>query len=267
MGIDFSLVSTYGQEFGIVLGPFGALMGLLFSLTSAPASQPRNILFGQTLSLFIAYGFGRTSMDGRMKACLSTSIAIALMARLGITHPPAGASALIFSSGSHSLSQIGIMLMANAVAIFLGAWCNNISDKRQYPTSWHIVPFFDVFSGDSTVTRSSARNNSTRLRQEDRGSNVGSSSRKSEGTIDLKVVLAQARDPAFLIHDHDKSVTDRSKVIVEMQNGSPASHLVVDDESQSKGTIELSEVIAAARNPGKSMFVSTMTEPIHLSDD
>jgi hypothetical protein len=142
ISIDSSLVASYGREYGIVLGPFGALMTLLFSLTSAPASQPKNVILGQLLSLFIAYGFGQTSMDSRIKACLSTSVSISLMARLGITHPPAGASAMIFSSGSLSLAQVGIMLLANVIAIILGAWCNNISDKRQYPTSWHIVPFF-----------------------------------------------------------------------------------------------------------------------------
>jgi hypothetical protein len=145
ISIDTTVVETYGQEFGLVLGPVGALECLLFSLTQAPASQPLNCLCGQCISLFISYGFGKSSIDRRVKICLSTSLSIAAMARLGITHPPAAASAMILSSSTHSLSQIGVMLLGNVLAILLASFFNNLSDKRQYPTAW--FPFCDGFMG------------------------------------------------------------------------------------------------------------------------
>lgn len=109
---------------------------LLTRFSPFSASQPQNCIFGQFVSLFIAYGFGRSAIDRRVKACLSTSLSITVMARLGITHPPAGASAMLFSSGDHSLAQIGAMLLGNVIAVVLGTWFNNLSDKRQYPTAW-----------------------------------------------------------------------------------------------------------------------------------
>lgn len=131
-----SLVQTYGPDFALVLGPFGAMSTLLYSLTSAPASQPRNAILGQTASLFIAYGFGQTDIDSRLKQSLATATSIAFMAKTGLTHPPAGASAMIFSGGSHSMGQIGVMLLGNVVAILLATVFNNLDAKRQYPTSW-----------------------------------------------------------------------------------------------------------------------------------
>ena len=86
--VDESLVKAYGSNFRLVLGPFGAMSTLLYSLTPAPASQPRNAILGQTVSLFIAYGFGQTSMDRIWKHSLATATSIALMAKTGLTHPP-----------------------------------------------------------------------------------------------------------------------------------------------------------------------------------
>jgi hypothetical protein len=345
-------VSSYGKEFGLVLGPFGALMTLVFSLTSAPASQPRNVVLGQLLSLFVAYGFGRTSIDSRIKACLSTSISISLMARLGITHPPAGASAMIFSSGLFSLAQVGIMLLANVIAVILGAWCNNISDKRQYPTSWHIAPLFSylrrgVSCLDELITcslldkktTSSKDESTTPPHKHDDSSSVppvppftvankevmlarrqqhntvsepntspsmddtknggrwfffstisnsckrkklvsNSSQRESanrdykralvndehhvqgrdyEGTIELTAVLAQARNPLFLI-DHDTSLTIHpmsGDYVPEGRKG-VHSYYVVDDQSHGDNSmIKLSDVIAAAaKDSSRPIFLA-----------
>merc|ERR1712151_1104857 len=38
------------DKFFVLMGPIGALMTLQYGLTSAPASQPRNIILGQVLS-------------------------------------------------------------------------------------------------------------------------------------------------------------------------------------------------------------------------
>ena len=49
---------------------------------------------------------------------------------------PAGASAMIFSSGSYTLGQVGIMLFGTVFAVVLATFFNNMDSKRQYPTSW-----------------------------------------------------------------------------------------------------------------------------------
>ena len=108
-----------------------------YGLTAAPASQPRNALVGQALSLVIAQGIGNAkNLDLWLRQSLATSLAIGVMAKLGVTHPPAGAAALLFSSGIFSWQQVAIMLMANMVAILCATLVNNLSEQRQYPTFW-----------------------------------------------------------------------------------------------------------------------------------
>ena len=62
-----------------------------YGLTAAPASQPRNAIVGQAVALVIAQLIGtRTEMDIWLKQSIATSLAIAVMAKLGVIHPPAG---------------------------------------------------------------------------------------------------------------------------------------------------------------------------------
>mmetsp|Transcript_28467 Transcript_28467/g.42079 ORF Transcript_28467/g.42079 Transcript_28467/m.42079 type:complete len:590 (+) Transcript_28467:189-1958(+) len=124
----------------VVLGPFGALMTLIYGLTPAPASQPRNALFGQSVSISIAVLMGMcdTFLPDWFRIPFAVSLAIATMSKLGITHPPAGASAVIFSTmkidskGYYFL----LLLMGNVLAISLATLVNNLSEKRQYPIYW-----------------------------------------------------------------------------------------------------------------------------------
>lgn len=112
-------------------------MTLQYGLAAAPSSQPRNAILGQTFGLLVAHGIGQsTQLDPWMKQSLATSLAIAVMAKLGVMHPPAGAAALLFSTGSRSWPQVGMMLVGNAVAIACATLFNNLNDKRQYPTFW-----------------------------------------------------------------------------------------------------------------------------------
>jgi len=135
--INKALVEEHGPTAGIVLGPFGALMTLQYGLTAAPASQPRNAIVGQLLSLVIAQSIGQIDeMEVWLRQSLATALAIGTMVKLGITHPPAGAAALLFSSGRFVWDQVWIMLFANVVAILAATLFNNLHDKRQYPTFW-----------------------------------------------------------------------------------------------------------------------------------
>lgn len=51
-----------------------------------------------------------------MKQSLSTALAVACMAKLGVVHPPAGASAMIFSSGgNYSWTNLASLIIGNIV--------------------------------------------------------------------------------------------------------------------------------------------------------
>ena len=90
-------------------------MTLLYGLSAAPASQPKNAVLGQVVSLGIAIGIGNTRMPLWLKQPLATSLAVAAMVKLGVTHPPAGAAALIYSSGNFGWGNMLFMLVGNVV--------------------------------------------------------------------------------------------------------------------------------------------------------
>ena len=114
-------------------------MTLQYGLTAAPAAQPFNAIVGQVVSLAIAQGIGQIDDDNLepwLKMPIATSLAIAVMVKLGVTHPPAGAAALLFASGRNSWAMVGIMILANFIAIATATIINNASQRRQYPTFW-----------------------------------------------------------------------------------------------------------------------------------
>jgi CBS-domain-containing membrane protein len=115
-------------------------MTLQYGLAMAPASQPRNAIYGQTLAISIALVFSyipETALPLWVRVPLATATAIASLTRLGITHPPASAAALIISSGGYDWIVLPLVLFGNAIAIITATLINNISDKRQYPTFLH----------------------------------------------------------------------------------------------------------------------------------
>ena len=120
-------------------------MTLQYGLTASPASQPRNVIYGQTIAICIAMVFDYIPdyiLTDYVSVPLATSSVIALMARLGISHPPAGASALLISSISANQDDcldwtiLPLLLLGNVIAILTATLINNLSDKREYPTSW-----------------------------------------------------------------------------------------------------------------------------------
>eukprot|EP00979_Chaetoceros_neogracilis_P000798 scaffold171_cov284-Chaetoceros_neogracile.AAC.1 len=128
-----------GAQF--ILGPFGALMTLQFGLTMAPVGQPRNILFGQIIATTIGLLFLNISEDylhRYLRISLATATAIATMLKLGVAHPPAGASVLIIASGDYGWNVLPSMLLSNIIAILMSTLINNLSEQRQYPTFLHI---------------------------------------------------------------------------------------------------------------------------------
>ncbi|EJK72463.1 hypothetical protein THAOC_06006 [Thalassiosira oceanica] len=126
--------------YGIVLGPFGALMTLQYGLTPAPASQPRNALYGQVTSLSIALVVNLFMPAGWIRVPFTTALAIATMCKMGITHPPAGAAAAIFaSSNKFDGVYFALMLIGNLLAITTAILVNNLNDKKQYPMYYAFV--------------------------------------------------------------------------------------------------------------------------------
>ena len=83
-------------------------------------------------------------------------MAIAAMVKCGVTHPPAGATALIFASGGRPWKQVGMMIVGNVVALLCATLINNLSDQRAYPTFWgfrELNDWWDARFGDKEKTK------------------------------------------------------------------------------------------------------------------
>lgn len=87
--LDLLIQTESNKELSMVLPPLAALTTLQFSLTAAPASQPRNALLAQivgvTVAILLCY---IPNLDPWLRSALAPAIVIPCMARLGITHPP-----------------------------------------------------------------------------------------------------------------------------------------------------------------------------------
>lgn len=139
---DYAM-STTGQE--ILLAPFGAFLTLQYSLTAAPASQPRNAIYGQLLCLFLAWFWSslfvvlKISSSSSSSLLLPTSVAtgVALMQRFGVSHPPAAAAmvAVLSQPGGFTYTAALWLLIGNIMAVAT-AVLQNLSEHRAYPVYW-----------------------------------------------------------------------------------------------------------------------------------
>lgn len=131
------------------LGPFGALTTLQYSLNDSLPAQPRNVVLGSTLSGCIAMCttyIPVTILPISVRIALATSSSIAMMAFLGIMHPPAGAIALVFAMGSHHWGHLLLTLCGCVIAVVVAVIVNNLNSRSQYPQYWHFLgPFEGLF--------------------------------------------------------------------------------------------------------------------------
>jgi CBS-domain-containing membrane protein len=123
-------------------------MTLLYGLSAAPASQPRNIVLGQGLSMAIGICIGYAdNLENWFRQSLSTSLSIAAMVELGVTHPPAGSVALLFATGQYGWGNLLFIMVGNVIAILAATFINNLSDSRQFPSFWIGMPMPQIFKG------------------------------------------------------------------------------------------------------------------------
>ena len=126
----------------LLMGPFGALMTLQYGLPSSPASQPRNVLLGQAVAGAVSLAFTYIPewiLATWLRRALGPAVGIAAMAKLGVLHPPAGAHAVMYSTGDYGFAFYALVILSCSLSIIPATLVNNMSLKRQYPTYWALV--------------------------------------------------------------------------------------------------------------------------------
>ena len=102
-----------------LLAPMGASAVLLFMLPASPLSQPWPFFAGNLLAAAIGLACGHWLGHGALAAGCALGLAIAAMSLLRCLHPPAGGSALLLALSGPPLSQAGLGVLLDPLAINL----------------------------------------------------------------------------------------------------------------------------------------------------
>ena len=133
--------ANVSAAFRFPMAPMAALLALQFGLTAAPAAQPKTIIVGQIVSIVTALLVAEipsSYLTVWMKQSLACAVAVWLMAKICIVSPPAAANAFVFADGTWQWTSMLTTLIGSVIAILCSVLINNLSVKRQYPSSWGI---------------------------------------------------------------------------------------------------------------------------------
>ncbi|MXN63383.1 HPP family protein [Stappia sp. GBMRC 2046] len=124
---------TDTTNLSLMMAPFGASCVLLFSVPNSPLSQPANVIGGHILSAIIGLSLRALLPDVWWAAGLAVGIAIAAMAALRITHPPAGANPLVIFAGDPEIGFLLMPVLSGAGILVAGATVFHRLSGTPYP--------------------------------------------------------------------------------------------------------------------------------------
>lgn len=134
----------------LIIGAFATEAVVSFYAFRTPLAQPKNILFGNTISAIIGVAMTKafqstnytvTGVYGIDWAVAATTVAAALfgMQILGFTHPPGAAIAILAVTNreTHDLSWwlVPIIIFGSLIVIGWALIINNVGGRR-YPENW-----------------------------------------------------------------------------------------------------------------------------------
>lgn len=122
----------------MLVAPLGATAVLVFGIPDAPLAQPRNVIFGNTLSAIIGVLTYQVCGITWWSVALGTSLALIVMLLTKTTHPPGGATALLaILNGASPMYIFAPMLSGSVILVLLAVLVNNLSPNRNYPRYWY----------------------------------------------------------------------------------------------------------------------------------
>jgi len=135
-GVAIAIVAGMSDASGVMwlMAPFGATCVLLFSVPASPLSQPANVVGGHFVSTLIGLLVLATLPVAWWSMALGVGLAIAAMAALRITHPPAGADPLVVMMAGVGFDFLLFPTLTGSVALVMVAvLIHRIAPKIEYP--------------------------------------------------------------------------------------------------------------------------------------
>lgn len=117
----------------LVMAPFGASCVLLFSLPMSPLSQPANVVGGHVVATLIGLLLRLLLPNEWWAAALAVGLAIAVMAALRLTHPPAGADPLVVFATDPGFGFVILPVLSGAAVLVAVAVLFHRSSGTAYP--------------------------------------------------------------------------------------------------------------------------------------
>lgn len=119
-----------------LMAPFGASCVLLFSAPGSALSQPANVVFGHLVATAIGLIAAQWLPAEPWVLAVAVGVAIATMARLRVTHPPAGADPLVVLLAQPGWDFLLSPVAAGAIVLVLIAWgVHRLPGGVRYPAS------------------------------------------------------------------------------------------------------------------------------------
>ncbi len=119
IGIFLLAVLTERGGTLLLMAPFGASCVLLFSVPNSPLSQPVNVVGGHLVSSAIGVVLVLLVPPSSLALGAGVALAIAFMALLRVTHPPAGADPIVIILGAKGLSFLLFPVLTGSVSLVL----------------------------------------------------------------------------------------------------------------------------------------------------
>jgi CBS-domain-containing membrane protein len=117
----------------LIMAPFGASCVLLFSVAGSPLSQPANVIGGHVVATLVGLALRLMLPNEWWAAALAVGLAIALMAALRVTHPPAGADPLVVFATHPGFGFLVLPVLSGAVVLVSVATLFHRSSGTVYP--------------------------------------------------------------------------------------------------------------------------------------
>ncbi|SEB73153.1 HPP family protein [Nitratireductor aquibiodomus] len=117
----------------LLMAPFGASCVLLFSVPSSPLSQPINVIGGHALSTLVGLALRMALPNEWWAAAIAVGVAIAVMAALRVTHPPAGADPLVVFASDPEWDFLFMPAIAGAAMLVGAATMFHRVNRTPYP--------------------------------------------------------------------------------------------------------------------------------------